>query len=491
MPAPTAPLPLFATHALDARVAAISAVHMATALYTAEPIVDGLLAQLNWPCGRRRLLDPSCGDGMFLGRALVRYLDRYPAAGAGEIAASLAGWEFHPPAASQARDRLVTILFAHGWAREAATAVAGRIVTTDDFLTAYPAADADMVDVVAGNPPYLRMTHVPDPLHSDYVAALPTHASADLLHAFLDRCAGILREGGEMGIVTADRWLLGSTTAPLRAALGAQYRVDHLVRLDATTAFYRPKVRRAHTPPRVHPIAIVLRRTSSVATSGVEALCRSIRLTKAPLSPAMLNSPILAHNSGEPAHPSSSSSGCLGDIARIRLAPWLGPRGIFVIDAKTAASLPQTHLVPAIDTRDLAKPAGDRPQRFAIATSTAEPPSAILAHIRCQMHLMPRRGRRKLDWLPPEGWATLPLDQPALILPRAAKTLRPHRIAAGVLPLNHALHITPARADVSLDDLERILTSKDAQTWLEGHAAGIDNGYRWITAPLLRRLPVP
>lgn len=491
MTAPNSTLPLFASESADARIAAISAVHTATALYTAEPIVDGLLAQLNWPHGRRRLLDPSCGDGMVLGRALVRYLARYPTAGPEEIAASLAGWEFHRPAATQARDRLGDLLIAHGWAKEAATALAGRIVTTDDFLTAYPSSDAGMVDVIAGNPPYLRMTHVPDPLHTDYVSALPSHARADLLHAFLDRCAAILRQGGEMGLVTADRWLLGSTTAPLRAAIGARFRVHHLIRLDATTAFYRPKVRRAHTPPRVHPVAIVLRHLPTDEPTGNDAPSHLMRLTEAPVIPGMLDTLGRPPHRGATSEPVSGNTRTLGDIACIRLAPWLGPRGIFVVDARTAAMLPPTHLLPAIDTRDLALPESERPQRFAIVTADDEPPAAILAHLRGQMHLMPHRGRRRLEWRPPEGWSSLALDRPALILPRAARALRPHRIAAGHLPLNHALHLTPACEDVSLDDIERVLTRPAAQAWLETHAAGIDNGYRWITAPLLRLLPVP
>ena len=57
---------------LTEREEAINALHYATAIYTAAPVVDDLLDAVDWPRGNRRLVDPSCGDGIFLGRALAR-----------------------------------------------------------------------------------------------------------------------------------------------------------------------------------------------------------------------------------------------------------------------------------------------------------------------------------------------------------------------------------------------------------------------------------
>jgi hypothetical protein len=50
--------------------AAIEALHAATALYTAEPVVDVLLDRIGRPDRDGRLVDPSAGDGMFMVRAL-------------------------------------------------------------------------------------------------------------------------------------------------------------------------------------------------------------------------------------------------------------------------------------------------------------------------------------------------------------------------------------------------------------------------------------
>ncbi|EIM30396.1 hypothetical protein [Microvirga lotononidis] len=57
--------------------AAIEALHAATALYTAEPVVDVLLDRIGWPDADGSLVDPNAGDGMFMVRALSR-LDLAP-----------------------------------------------------------------------------------------------------------------------------------------------------------------------------------------------------------------------------------------------------------------------------------------------------------------------------------------------------------------------------------------------------------------------------
>jgi hypothetical protein len=87
-----------------ARDLAIDALHAATAIYTAEPVVDELLDNINWPQNTaRRMADTSCGDGMFLGRALDRLLTGHPSLSDREILNTLEGWKYTLGAATQAR----------------------------------------------------------------------------------------------------------------------------------------------------------------------------------------------------------------------------------------------------------------------------------------------------------------------------------------------------------------------------------------------------
>ena len=452
--------------AASPRDEAIDALHAATAIYTAEPVVDELLDALTWPSGTRRLVDPSCGDGIFLGRALVRLLRARPEINEAALLDVLQGWELHPGAAAQARGRLERLLIAHRWAPDVAARTARALVIQADFLTEGPTAP--FCHVIAGNPPYMRFIGVPALLREEYLAALPPHACGDLLHSFLDRCASVLLDDGELALVTADRWLFNVGAAKLREAVGNRLAIDDLRRLDPSTAFYRPKDRRAGSPPRIHPVAVVLRRPSA----------SSIPLGAAPVFPDRLT----------PAAPHDGPT--LGEIAQVTLAPWLGSKGIFVVDAQTAATLPADCLVPAIDTDDIRDGQLLEPTRYAIRTTPdCPPPPAVMAHLEQHLPRMATRGRRKVPWMPAESWHTRSLDAPILLVPRIARSLRPVRVPAGLLPINHNLSVVAADP-ATLDRIEAALRSPEANAWMQDHAARLEGGFYSLTTTLLRQLPI-
>lgn len=442
----------------SSREAAIDALHAATALYTVEPVVDDLLDRLDWPRHGRRLVDPSCGDGMFLDRALRRALR------AGLFMPDMIeGWELHPFAAEQARHRVARTLAEAG--RRDAFELAQQIVRNADFLTEGPTEPR--YDVIAGNPPYLCWVNVPGLLRAEYESVVPKHARADLLHSFLDRCAEVLTADGEIGMVTADRWLFNIGAAGLRTALGQRLGIDHLERLDPATAFYRPKQRRAGSPPRIHPVSVVLR---------------------APTASSIVLGGTAVYPDGQAEAPAGSMP--LSAIAQVRLSPWLGGRGIFVVDEVTARKLPPECLVPTIDTDDVVHGILQKPKRFAVRTEPdVEPPASVMAHLDAELPRMAKRGRRHPRWLPPETFHALDLSQPSLMVPRIAKTLRPVRIPPGIMPFNHNLMIVHEDQAV-LDRIEQELSSARAQDWMRTCAARLENGYHAITTTLLRRFPV-
>jgi len=454
-----------ATCAGSERDQAIEALHAATAIYTAAAVVDQLLDKIDWPHADRRFVDPSCGDGMFLGRAMERLLIAEPDASDARIAEIIEGWEIHPVAAEQARTRIAGILSGHGRNIVRSAELAAVIVRNDDFLTNGPKDPS--YHVCAGNPPYRRMALVPQILKEEYLSILPGHACGDLVHSFLDRCARCLLPDGEIAFVTSDRWLFNLGAAKLRASLGRHLSIHHLERIDVTTAFYRPKQRRAGTPPRIHPVTVVMR------THAEQSICLS----------------------GSPIYPGSASvqeptGPTLGDVATVKLAPWLGSPGIFVVDADIAASFPPECLMPAVDTDDIQDGMLLAPRRYAIRTSPdVEPPAAVMAHLRANLHRMAARGRQKIEWLPPERWHKMAFDQPSILVPRIARTLRPIRLPAGVLAMNHNLNIV-ACGKYSLEEIEAVLCSAEANAWVKNHAAPLESGFYSLTTTLLRKLPV-
>ena len=450
----------------DVRSEAIDRLHAATAIFTAEDVVLKMLRQVGWPTPAGRLLDPSAGDGAFVVAALAQLA---LAPNDCVEVSRVHGWELHPLAVREARARVVALLLSREWRADAAQEAAARTVTEGDFLTDGP--DTGEFALIMGNPPFLRRQSWPGYYLDHYAKILPAHASADLLHAFLDRCATLLREDGVMSFVTSDRWLFNLTAGQLREKLGEKVGLDHVERIDETTSFYRPKYRRIGTPPRIWPVQVVFRRAAHAR----------FPLTSAAISPDEFGQEV-------PPPPART----LADVALVRLAPWLGPIGVFVVNTATAAAFDGHPMLPAVDTDDL-DPATDTlraPSRFALLTQRElEPEGALRNHLLQRLHLMPKRKGKRPYWIPPET-ITLNVDRPSLLVPRIARRLRAIRVPAGILPINHNISVVSEDGGLSLDELERLLTCEASQAWMRRNAPRLENGYLSVTTGLLRRLPV-
>lgn len=442
----------------DQRPLDIAQIHQATGIYTQVPEIEALLDRLDWPAQGTRLLDPGAGNGGFIVAALARLtLDPDDVAAA---AYRVCGYEFYPGAVQEARRAITQHLLGRGWTDSAARLAAELIIEDRDYLL--DLAPGGEFDVIAANPPYWRLANLPPGYRADYELMVPAHARADLLYAYLHRSAEIVAPGGRIGLITADRWLLNTGSAELRRRLGEQFRVADFLRLDAASAFYRPKTRTRGTPPRVHPVSLIL----TPDGPGQPLTADPFRLD------------VLPDLDGTP----------LRDLGEIRLAPWLGPDGIFLVGDPSL--LPGEQLVPAVEPADIT-PAGEiRPARkWALVTTTARPSAAVLAHLDATLDQMPPRGRRDPRWLPPETFTgRLPVDQEAVLVPRIAKRLRAIRLPAGRLPVNHQLVIVTG---LPAGQIITMLEDPAVQAQADALALRIDGGYRSYTATLLRQLIIP
>ena len=442
----------------DQRQADIAVIHRATGIYTAVPEIEALLDRLGWPQQGQRLLDPGAGNGGFLVAALARLdLARDDIT---EAARRVKGYEFYPGAVAEARRAVREHLESRGWTGRAAGRAAQAIVEDRDYLLS--PVPAGTFDVIAANPPYWRLANLPPGYRAEYEAMVPPAARADLLYAYLNRSAEVIADGGRIGLITADRWLLNAGSSALRKKLGTRFRVTDVHRLNAGSAFYRPKQRRQGTPPRVHPVSLILTPGNSGRRLGAEPF----RLTELP---AVDGIPLPA-------------------IAKIRLAPWLGPDGIFLVGP--GSGLPPEHLVPAVEPEDITGGTIRPARKWALVTSQAEPPAEILAHLDATLHRLPRRGRRgKRRWLPPEPFAgKLPLREDAVLVPRIARHLTAVRLPAGRLPVNHQLVVVsgyPAEAVIAM------LRDPAVQAQANALALGVEGDYKSYTATLLRLLVIP
>lgn len=436
-----------------------------TGHYTCDRIVEEALDLIDWPATPGRLLDAGMGDGQFLLHA-VRRLALAPDDIA-TLEARVEGWEVHPAAAFEGRARLVDHLVSdRGWSPDVAAEGAERVVIHADFLAPGPVERRYAIAI--GNPPYCRYGRLPEALKPRY-ANVPRHARGDILHAFLDRCAELLPDTGRAVFITSDRWMMNEQEGPLREAIGQRFGIDALFRLDVTTPFYVPKTRRKGAPARVHPIVVSL--------VGASHAVRP--LTKAPIYPG---APIV----------DTADAVTLGDVGTVRLAPWLGPHGIFTLDIEEADAkgIPDSVRVPCVDTDDVVNGVLQAPRRVALRTTRdVTPEASVLAHLEATRHRIPVSKRKVPFWVPPESIASFPWATEALMIPRIAKGIRPIRLPAGVCPLNH--NLTVVAGVLPIEVLEAALTAPETQAWIMAHAPRLENGYYSITTNLLRRMPLP
>ena len=280
---------------------AIQDLHTATAFYTHDRVVDGCAVA-------RELFAEAVHHEQ-------RVVDGEPEA-----------WEIHPAAATAMRRRLAAHLEARGWTPSVSRAAGDAVVREADFLA--PGPQDRRYRAAIANPPFLKISRVGDSLRAMYLETVPAHARADLLHAFLDRATSLLTDDGVLAWITSDRWLFTQNAADLRAIVGQRFGVESLRRITES-AFYVPKTRKAGAPPRVHPVAVVLSRSARATRP----------LTREAIYP----------ESGE-ALPGAVP---LGSVAQIRLCPWLGRAGVFVLPTVVSTDFPSDARVPCVDTDDL------------------------------------------------------------------------------------------------------------------------------------------
>jgi hypothetical protein len=126
----------------------------------------------------------------------------------------------------------------------------------DDFLlTEMP----DAFDIVVGNPPYVRQEMIPDVLLAEYRSLYTTiYDRADLYIPFIERSLRLLKKGGALGFICADRWMKNRYGGPLRALVAKEFRLKFHIDMTDTPAF--------HSAVIAYPAVTVITRESAGST---------------------------------------------------------------------------------------------------------------------------------------------------------------------------------------------------------------------------------
>jgi adenine-specific DNA methylase len=188
--------------------------------YYTSPEVAAWLCAWAIRLPKDRVLEPSCGDGIFLEAAAKRFAElgaRSPA-----IARQLTGVEIAAGEAARARTRL----------HEQLGQRAADVVNTGDFFSWWQSSTQPAFDAVVGNPPFIRYQTFPEPHRSLAMAlmveqGLSPNRLTNIWVPFVVAAVASLRPGGRLALVLPAELLQVTYASQLRSFLTDRFgRID-------------------------------------------------------------------------------------------------------------------------------------------------------------------------------------------------------------------------------------------------------------------------
>lgn len=209
-------------------------------VYTRRWVVDMILDLVGYIPGTgiadKVVVEPSCGCGAFMVAIAERLADEVASTGAewDSVAGAVVGFDIDPASLATCEDAVTRALVAKGCPENEARGLAHGWLRHADFIL----DEAPKCDLVVGNPPYVRATDIDRGKRDAYCKALASMTSGcDLYVGFFDRGLDILREGGLLCFICADRWLQNAYGRKLRARVGSSCDLEALVRMHGVDAF--------------------------------------------------------------------------------------------------------------------------------------------------------------------------------------------------------------------------------------------------------------
>ncbi len=237
-------------------------------VFTRRWVVDLILDLVGYTPDRdlatHVLVEPSCGTGAFVVPIVQRLIESSRVHGRDlrSLGPAIRCFDLLEANAERARKEAAFSLTAAGLGQEESEVLAAEWVTTGDFLLR-PHVPAS-VDYVVGNPPYIRLENVPKPVMAAYRRACPTmRGRADVYIGFIERGLGLLKSGGALSFICADRWMRNQYGADLREVITGAYAVDTIISMHDVDAF--------EDDVSAYPAIIVLRNDAQKAAAFVAA----------------------------------------------------------------------------------------------------------------------------------------------------------------------------------------------------------------------------
>jgi len=216
------------------------------AIFTRIEVVGFILDLVGYdadkPLYLHRILEPSFGNGDFLLPIVDRLLTSWEMCpdkahtaiqALGECIRSV---ELHRDTYRATRNAVIKRLIDAGISAIEAAQLADKWLIQGDFLL----EEQNLrFDFVVGNPPYVRQELISAPLLAEYRRRFSTmYDRADLYIPFIEKSLALLREGGTLGFICADRWMKNRYGGPLRGFISQGFYLKAFVDMEKSNAFY-------------------------------------------------------------------------------------------------------------------------------------------------------------------------------------------------------------------------------------------------------------
>lgn len=210
-------------------------------VFTRQWIVETMLDLIGYTpdqdLASTRLIEPAIGSGAFIVPAVERLLVSAKKHGATikDLRNALFGMDLQSAHVATCRTKVANILLEHGFKQHDAETVVMSWFHEGDFLLDDVPSDADFV---IGNPPYIRTEDLDDEIEKAYRTRWSTmRGRADIYVGFFERGLSLLRPGGRLSFICADRWMHNSYGKTLRGLISTRYAVETVWQMHDVDAF--------------------------------------------------------------------------------------------------------------------------------------------------------------------------------------------------------------------------------------------------------------
>lgn len=236
------------------------------AVFTRSEVVEFILDLVGYaaknPLQKRRILEPSFGNGSFLLCIIDRllaswHLHRKRTSDIfDDLSEAIRAVELDEKSFEETRISVVKRLQEEGIPSPTSLRLVNKWLVHGDFLLEN--LDGPF-DCVVGNPPYVRQECIPYHLLVEYRRRFKTiFDRADLYVPFIEHSLSLLRKGGVLGFICSDRWMKNRYGGPLREFISSGYHLKVYVDMVDTDAF--------HSDVSAYPAITIISRSTPGAT---------------------------------------------------------------------------------------------------------------------------------------------------------------------------------------------------------------------------------